>query len=524
MIKAFKYIFAAGLMQLSVCTMMAQSLSTAELRQFRLDALRLIEDYEDNSPLSSYEQLAEYSNLFVNDSLMIYNDLLGVSTSKTLSVREYTSLLKSKAKNPKILVKNITSGQVYEDTDNWLMDVTFDKEVSYTDACEVLLSSKEYFGHDHKMKAVVAKDKSTGRCFIRSMAGSNESNQPILGKEYAVVLHSDKRDNDVKCNGTKLKFNSFDQAIVPANPAFAYSDPDVNMKVSRQSGSCEVYTLKFKPVRWRAKVYGGLTFGDFYKVSGGDSRLDVKSSETSIGLDLGYIFPTKGIVKIGFFVGAGYSMSKFELGVDQLNYNYAAGPDADMDRDNYNRYYELSDVKQTIKINSLVIPVYFDFDFRLARRFSIYAQGGVKGYMKMDSKASDMTADAYIYGIYPQYENLRLEETWLNDFGRKTLSSSYVNELEVKSFSFDAFAGLGFRVHIAGPLMLDCGVNYQFGITDCISNSGTLFRPSGGSISASEALVTYTVSGGEHMRSMTDAFKSVKRQGLKLNVGLMFKF
>lgn len=525
MTKIIRIFIAAGLLQFYVGLISAQGLSTSQERLFNLNALRLIEDYENNAPLSSYEQLSDFCGLFENDTVLIYNDLLGVSSKKMLTVKEYTSLLKAKSKYPKVIVKNVKKGIIYEDDKNWLMDITFDKEVSYTDACDVLLSSKEYYGHDYDMKAVIAMDKESGQCSIRSLTGSNPSNKPLLTDQYAVVLYNDPRDKKVLCNGERLEFNSFDQAIVASNPMLTYYDADANMRIVRQPGSCEVYSLKFRPRHMRVKLYGSMSLGDFYKQSGNNAQLSMKSSETSMGLDIGYVFPTKGIVKLGAFIGAGYSMSKLDLGIKQLNYNYSASSAADMDGDTYNRFYELSDVNQTIKINSLVIPVYADIDFRVASSFSIYTQVGVKGYMTMSNSIDEMSANAYVYGVYPQYENLRIDETWLNAFGEKTITNnSSSDDFEVKSFSYDAFGGLGLRVNLVGPLLLDCGIQYQFGLSDCISNTGETANILSGTVTEQNALVSYTVASGEKMRSITDAFSSAKRQALKFNVGLMFKF
>lgn len=527
-IRYYKYLLAVCVIQLLFFGAQAQGLSLTQERLFRLNALRLIEDYQDNAPLSNYEMMATFSSLFVDSSLPIYNDLLGVSSSKELPVSEYVSLLKSKATYPKIDIKNVQFGELRDDNDNWLLDVTFDKEIVYTDACEVLLSSKEYYGQDHKMKAVIAMDKTTGQCRILSLNGSNDSNRPILGKDYAVVLNSDSRDKEVLCNGKKIEFNSFNQAIVPSNPVFTYRDPDVNLKVNRQSGTCEVYSLSYKPVRWRAKVYGGMSLGDFYKLSDTDNKLNVSSSELSMGLDLGYILPMKGKVKLGIFVGAGYSMAKMKYGLDALNYHYRASASADYDRDTYTRYYEIKNINQTLKFNSLIIPVYLDLDFHVAKRFSIYAQAGAKGYMKMSESIGEITGEIYTYGIYPQYGNLRLNEQWDNrQFGNKSISDQNLSEsdnLNVKSFSFDVFGGLGVRVQLFGPLVLDLGASYQMGITDFISNSGDLVKVNGGEVSENTALISYTTDGGEKLRSLSGTISSVKRQCLKLHFGLMFKF
>ncbi len=523
-----KHILALGVLLLSFSALNAQSLSNEQMRLFKLDALRLIEDYETNSTLEDYEAVENFTALFESDSLMIYNDLLGLSASPTISVRNYANTFLAKGKTPKMIVKNVTGSDIYSDARNWLIDVSFAKELNYTDACGTLLSSSDYYNTDHQLKAVVAKDKDTGHTYIKSLTGNINSNRAPLPEHYAVVRTSgNSMDKDVLCNGQRLVFNKFNQALVPSNPVLSYFDEDVNLKVTREPGKCEAYTLGFKPVHWRVKLRGEMSVGGFYKASNAPSNLKLTSSGTDFGFDLGYIFPGKGRMKLGIFLGAAYSMSKLDLNLSNITYSYDAPADADKDRDTYKRYYQLTDVKQAVKVNSIMVPVYVDVDFRLGRKYSIYLQAGVKGYLKMSAKADPLQGNAYTYGVYPQYANLLLDETWDNEqFGNKNLANTSQDEsdLEFKSFSLDGFAGLGFRYNIYGPLIFDLGVNYQMGLIDCFSGPGTATNASSGSTSEGQALMYYKVASGEHTRNLVNSLDKVKRQSLNINVGLMLKF
>lgn len=524
----FKYILTLGILVLSFSALKAQSMSNEQMRLFKLDALRLIEDYETNSTLEDYEAVENFTSLFESDSVMIYNDLLGFSASPTISVRDYANTFLSKGKTPKMIVKNVTGGDVYSDANNWLIDVSFAKELDYTDACGTLLSSSDYYGADHQLKAVVAMDKESGRTFIKSLTGDIKSNRAPLPVNYAVVRTSGNRmDNDVLCNGQRLVFNKFNQALVPSNPVLTYYDEDVNLKITREPGKCEAYTLSFKPVHWRVKLRGEMSIGDFYKASNAPSNLKLTSSGTDFGLDVGYIFPGKGRMKLGVFLGAAYSMSKLDMDLGDINYNYDAPADADKDQDTYKRYYQLSDVKQSIKVNSLMVPVYVDVDFRLGRKYSIYVQAGVKGYLKMSAKADPLQGSAYAYGVYPKYGDLLLDESWdSQQFGTRSFGNSAQDDsdIEFKSFSLDGFAGLGFRFNVFGPLILDIGANYQMGLIDCFSGPGTATTAHSGSTTESQALMYYKVASGEHTRNLVNSLDKVKRQALNINVGLMIKF
>lgn len=497
-----------------------ESLSVAQERKFLLNALRLIENYDDYSDMTDFEEASNFRDLFGSDSLMIYNDLLGFSEKNTISVSDYAMLLVQHGRSPKIDVKNINHGKVYNDDENWLVDIDFDKTLLYTDADGIILSSKEYYGgEDHKITATIAMDKLTGRVYIKSIDGRINSDMPRLPEHYAAVKYTSPMDKDVLCNGKKIVFDSFNQALVPANPIFTYSDDDANMTADPIDGTGKFYSFKFRPTHWRIKPRFEMAIGDFYDY--GEGKKGGKSM--NFGVDVGYIIPSSGKMKIGIFLGAAYSMSSMDFSIGTRDYSYqTTGGVADVDGDDYVRHYKFSNIEQSVKVSDLIIPFYLDFDFRATRSFSIYLQAGVKAYMNMSSKTNDVKAVADIWGVYPQYGNLVLDGPWgddnsinYNNFGKnKEINSLSDAELPLKKFTVDAFGGIGVRVKLTGRILLDVGANYQYGF----------MQINDGITSGTEELVSYTVKGGEKLGSLFNSFEKVYRRALNANIGIMFKF
>ena len=76
-----------------------------------------------------------FVRLFENEDIQIYNDLLGLSNKKTLSVKEYRSLMENSALSPNIEIQNVRKKAIYFENGYWKMDIMFEKEISYAKTC-----------------------------------------------------------------------------------------------------------------------------------------------------------------------------------------------------------------------------------------------------------------------------------------------------------------------------------------------------------------------------------------------------
>jgi len=518
-----KNIVSCGLLLVSVLIVNAQtdeSLTIAQERQFLLNALRLIENYDNYSDMTDYEEASNFMDLFASDSMMIYNDLLGLSEKSTISVRDYADLLVRRGRSPKIDVKNITHGNIYNDNDNWLVDIHFDKSLLYTDTDGILLSSKEYYeGADHKITVSVAMDKISERVYIKSIEGSIDSHIERLPEHYAAVQYTSPRDKEVLCNDKKLVFNSFDQSLVPASPNFTYYDDDANMTVIKKPGTAELYSFKFRPTHWRVKPRLEIGLGHFYNFGEGGTG----GKGLNFGVDFGYIFPSSGKIKFGVFSGLACSISSMSFSMGGLDYSYqTSGGVADVDGDDYVRHYKFSSIEQSVKATDLMIPIYLDIDYRIARSYSVYVQVGLKNFMNLSSKTDDVKAIADIWGVYPQYGNLVLDGPWgddnsiiYNNFGKnRELNSVSDIKQSLLSYTIDGFIGVGVRIKLIKSILLDMGANYQYGFMNL--NEGV--------DNSAKELVSYTVTEGEKLRSLFNSLEKVHRQTFNVNLGVMYKF
>ena len=512
----FGFVVAAGTM---VPVASGQTLTMSQRRDFSRKALELIDSYRRLSEMSGAEEAREFGKLFADDKAVIFNDLPGLSAKPEMTVAEYTSLLNSGINAPAANIKSIRRGKpVYKDG-KWTMDITFDKDIRYVTRCGAVMETEQYFGDDFHCVATVVYDPSTGKCAISSITGSTSSDVPMLGPDHTVVKKHKPFRQTVSANGTPLRFDTYGQAFVNGTPAslrFTTDAPDTRVKVygNLENRECGNLEINAHPMRFRVRPYVGIGVGDAFSFDNLYSNPEeISQSETEFGVDFGYSIPLSRSFKLNLFVGAAYSTSKLDVSLSSYDYSYQAGADADMDGDTYVRTYNLTDIEDNRKFSSLVIPVSFDFEYSFSRRVSAFARVGAKVYLNSLSSTHDFNASAFIYGTYPQYDNLVIDADWMNGFGSRHIGTSDLVSPELKSVTVDGMAGLGVRIGIVGPLALEVGASYQMGFMNLIDAVDSPAGP-----------VTYTVAGGEKTCGLISMDRAVKRQGLKINAGLVFKF
>lgn len=519
-----KTIILTLLVWVSMCgVVMGESLTNAQRHAFNVEALRMLENYEEYSGLRDDVEKSYFRSLFPEQGIYLYNDLLGLSDADSIQIDRYIDLMGEKARNTLVKIKNIRKSGFREDKNNWLMMLTFEKEILMTTSCGAIIDAAAYYGGDYIYEAVVAMDKVSNDMFIISLKAKPAAPKRHLPTDFTFVELVSPLDSAVTSGGKRLKF-SHGQALVARDAEFSYSDDDANMKVHNVGDAeCSHYTFSFHPMRWRVKAHADISLGKPYSLGKAD-LIDSSVSATDLGVDVGYMFPSKSKFKIGVFAGIGYSTGAIDLNVGKLEYNYEAPSSADIDGDTYRRYYELSGLGQKMNLNFFSVPVYADFEYRFSRRIAAYVNLGVKAYFNAGSKVSEMSGESYSYGVYPQYDNLVISDSDYNGFGASEITASSLEGVDIKGFSLDLLAGLGAEVKIVGPLSVYLGVSYQLGVTDVMTPPSDIGTMVSGDITESQAPVTYQVANGTSVKSLTDYLGSIKRNSLKLNAGLVYKF
>lgn len=497
----------------------AQHISVGQQQRALNAALSTIDNYSVWSTVSDAEAHFEFLELFVDKKSMIYNDLLGIKRDKSLTVGEYANTLLHELRNKKVFIKNIKNEGVNNEKDQIRVSISLDKAISYIDSCGTYFSSSEFYKTDHHLLFILVYDDQTQSCKIESITGViNSSNK--LNYPYFAFISEDKRDSLLYYKGKLLAFNSYHQALIEGMPdkkRFRYADP--NVIITPVTDECDHISVRYREPKFRIKPHFDLGLGESLDLEGKDIFNSNKSTYTSFGLDFGYIIPSKKTLKTGVFMGVGMSQTKLEM--SKQDDDYILNSTADVDGDSYVRHYQNLILNQTAKITELNVPLYADFDYYFSPIFSMYLDLGIRMNFAMKHELDESNGSAYIYGIYPQYDNLYMDEHWgYNDFGNQTFSNSdlvYSELKDYKSFSLDVTGRIGARINIPRtPLAVDISGCYTMGLTDIVSTQDA----------ATDFVYadTYSPHDIDKIQNMVGMLKSVKRKSLSLNIGLFIKF
>ena len=511
----------------------AQSPTPEQTYKMNADALKMVLDYKAQANMNKPRR---FVRLFANEDMQIYNDLLGLSTQKTLSVKNYRTLMEKEALYPTIKVQNFRKNKIYKENGLWMMDITFEKELSYTDKCGVLFSTEEYYGEYHTINMSLVWDENLQTCTIAKLSGKNNSTVKAL-TEYKVIVASDdakdqKRERNVRVDGRHLKFNSFSQCIIPANAEITYvNDDDMKFELVQNETGCEVYSIAYNPMSMRLKPHYNIGVVPFGKSANGLSLS--KSIHHEFGLDLGYMIPTNGLFQMGFYAGVGFASSSVVLDMDTIHYHYQAGSEADIDGDSYTRHYTIERASQKLSMKDLTIPIYLDFNFHLHKIVSLYLDLGIKNYINLSANLSDLTGTYSSWGVYPQYSDLVLDHTTgLTQFaasGTALPAQTTSSTMDINGYSMDLLSALGVRVKLKDkqffPLYFDFSIGYQHSLLAPYKNANALtVSDIQGNVSAQEAFSTYTVESGESLLPLSAFVSDLKRKMVTLNFGITYKF
>lgn len=524
------FLFAGALLPLHA----QNNVTKNEIRDKAIDVIQ--KDYERYASLNGDDAQYNFLRLFVNSEAPVYNDLLGLSSAKSLSASEYSRLLGNPGiKSRRVTIKNIQiDREPWMEGGEWKIMISFNKDIAYYNECGVYFSNKEFYHSDYYLKVIMVYDNLDGKCRIERIDGSIDSSRQ-LPPDFFVFKETDKRDRQLFYAGQPLVFNSDHQAIISGElNRTAFSHVNKRLKFQPSIDGCNIVTMlyptkEFPDNGMRLRLTYGLGLGDGLSLSGDSMMNNPKTSSSGFGIDFGYRLLETSSFSLFGYAGLGMTMTKIDLGYTHSgDYIYTADASADIDEETYERHYVGLNTVQSIKTTDLSIPLYLDGELKLSDAFALYADLGLRFNLNISSKfdLQSLTADE-VYGVYPQYDNLVLGSEWGFNGFRKQGTIEIRAEGEdlacLSGVTIDLLGGLGARFSIPQtPLSIEIGASYLMGLNNMMSadDKGTEL-----SNVKNSPLVYYVASEDkEHVRSLTDALESVKRSSLLLKFGIIYKF
>lgn len=280
----------------------------------------------------------------------------------------------------------------------------------------------------------------------------------------------------------------------------------------------QAYAQKFA-----IKGYDNIGLGNAVNVDNSEGQTS-KSTLNAFGLDFGYTFWRKGFNSLEANIGFGYMAGGTTIGIGDMSYHYSAPAYADEDGNPYERYYELYDLKQKLSMGHFTVPIYLDYQFKPLKWLGINAMAGISLGFALNSsiKTGDVTGSAKAWGVFPEYDDLLIDQDYLDDFGIRNLSGASSGKPDTNKFTANLICGAGLEFYTYQPVSFEIGVRYNYGLTNAFK--GKMPLPQGGQLTEETAPVTYTVADGTQIKSLSDYTGGGRLSNLSLHLGVNVRF
>lgn len=509
----------------------AQTLTNRDRRHINTKVLNLLEEYERTAVV--YDEEAEYvfRDLFENGQIPIVCDILGFADYMgKVTVDGYINALKTDAVTVTMEVKDVEKGEMTVSGSDCVIPLKFRKSISYVDRNGYFFSTDQYYKTDLFMDMTVRYNLDTDRCTIISLDGTVESERKFPEGRFFIINKSQLEDvsdknrrylEELKIDNTSISYNEFDQAILPAGvPSVRDIDVQVFSDTLMKGPNYDVMKFDFKARKTRLKIHYGIApFGAYEIVT--PNMIASSSDAMEAGLDIGFTWRAGKTGKMGFFFGAGASMSNIALSLGSpLNYSYTTASFDPSTSLFVNRTvtYDINTASEALSFLDIYVPVYFEIEHKVGKRLLISWNLGAKGYYNMQTKWTPYT----VSGRSTMQDSVN-GSSQASDFtltgGPFISPSSY----QRTPFDISLIANLGFDVNLAkNKVYLSVKAGYEYGLFNSYSNDkNTYFKTEKNN---NIYPVVYNTVSGSHVAvhsMITDL--NYRRKGIWLQAGLKFK-
>ena len=509
---------------LSALPLGAQTPSGAESRHMNVLILNTLDEYIRTSSLSDRQDILAFTHLFENeDSLCVYNDLMGTSTYQDLiSPRDYSKLVDSESGS--LLRTEISrirkDGAYYREGGLWHRKITLNKYVMLIDASVyvgsaggVLFDSDKLYPDQSDFTLVLDMVYHPDEDVVRIAGIQAQQRKPShpIDKAFSVVTRPESEYADYLYFGDKkLIFNDFGQAIVDAD-LLTVSDDDVVLKFNKLASSSQYDVLVpvFKKYHFRLKPRFSSTLSGAFHFTHAPDNVNFKASSgaTEAGLDLGVsLGKMSRRSRMILYAGAAMSWSKVEMSAGSFDYQYGSATPLS---------YEISSVTEGYSYRDFVFPLYLEMENSLGTWGAISIDLGAKAYI---SQSAEILTPFHVDGRFTRSGESAVGLS--QDFDRFIATASYGKN----PYDFSVFGQLGLDVHLISSLYAFAAGGYEYGlVVPAFTSSNTPFcRTSTGTSQSNILPVVYA--GGKHLayHSFVDCI-SFNRQAIWFSAGLKIK-
>jgi hypothetical protein len=507
--------------------LLAQSLTNKQRRIINSKVLSIIEEYEQYAALYDDEAAYYFGELFTDDATIV-SDMIGApSYLRGISSDDYINQLMTNSVNTTVAIRDVSKGQIYYANGKWIIPVRFKKSISYIDNNGYIFSVSDFYSKDVDVKMDLVYDEEYNSCLIASIESTVDSYKKFPEGRFYIIDREKIEDSraynkymsTLKINNASIEYNNLGVAYVSQGGDFSVYDLDVEVKPKTVlSGfNYDVTSFDFKSKSLRLKPRFAWAPLSAYKVQN-NNGLNVKSSAMEAGLDFGVTAPAGRNCKIGFYIGAGISMSNLDLSFNG-NYSYiyyAPIFNKENMAFNFEGYeYNVTSATESVKYMDLYVPLYLDFEFRMGRHLLLTLDLGAKAYLNMSAKVAS-----------PYTVNYSLNGTQLPSF---TPDSFIVpNTYAKKPFDVSGIANIGLDINLyKSRIYFVVEAGYEYGITKSFESTTSTYISASGSKDKKPIIPALKQDGSERQGDVATysliSGLTTKRNAIWFTTGLKFK-
>ena len=465
------------MMSLSVSSM-AQTLTNREKRHINDRLLALIQEYEMTSDLFDYDEEHIFLSLFVNDQVPVTCDVIGFpGYLDHMPVSEYVAAIKSEALTFMVKVKDVVKGEMKPVGNGYEIPVQFRKSISYFDRNKYMFSTEQYYQTDLIMNMTVSYDVDTDLCLITGLEAEIEAEKEFPRGRFYVVNKSDIYDVDskyhkyvdrLKIGNSTITYNENDQAfLIPGEPTAGDIDVTVVPDTLKSGFNYDVVKFSFDKQTSRLRLHTAVAPFGSYNVET-PSYISSKTNAFEAGLDIGFTWNAGKASKMGFYFGAGVSMSYIGMSLDHISYGYETSVMVPTSTSAYDQFkdmsiwYEISSAQEQMKFTDVYVPIYFELEHMAGTYLMISWNFGIKGYCNM-----------YVTSAYTLDGSVKIDDNASKSF--KIENGPFIHPLSYSRSPFDvsAFGNLGVDINLfRQKTYFSLKAGYEYGFRPSYSKDG----------------------------------------------------
>ena len=449
------------------------------IRKINLRILDKISQYENFCSLRNQDKVYDFKDLFINDSLQIFNDVMPDNNlNHKVDINKYINLINIYYSKPSIRVtvnvKEISKINFNEKNEGALnvdaekiISIITRQGISYLDTFKIRFSFLADFKNEYYKITDINLTEPKGKYYLIEANSKSLLNYTPLANEKLLINHNEIILDD---KGLFLLKNiKPDSQIV-----FQTKNPDIPWKVKINTSQIKdtinnsidknLVKINFRQSLFNVQLYlsGNPMNMAPVKYKGDKYKIDINNKTSgSIGVNLGALIKktNKGYWKL--IVGAGYESLSFQIKSSQFIYSFLT---TDIENSQYVRTNNITNITETHNLSYINIHVGTEKGIKINSNYNFYCSFYLSLLKNINSQHTT-NAIANYSGLYDTIINNKHYSYILSNNAGADFGKINLNNKGQEMFKLDWVScyeiNMGIIKRIMRQYSLSAGISYQ---------------------------------------------------------------